>query len=104
MRSLCGTERWSVKTLQTGRLLPARTTSVKYLTSLPAPADLPYTRLPFERHVFSVTTAVVLVRPEDDGDHHLVLSASGAHMVAEAPALSCDARAPVRRTSTRPSR
>ena len=90
LRSLCGTERWSVKTLQDRpTLLPTRTTTVKYLTSLPAPADLPYTRLPFERHVFRVTAAVTLVRPEDDGDYHLVLSAGGAHMIAEAPMPGC---------------
>ena len=99
IRALCGIERWSVKTLQDRPLLlPARTTTIKYLTSLPAPADLPYTRLPFERHVFRVTVAVVLVRPEDDGDYHLVLSAGGAHMIAEAPMPGCTVGAtPIRR-------
>jgi hypothetical protein len=39
-----------------------------------------------------------LSAPEDDGDYHLVLSAGGAHMIAEAPALGCTVRAtPVRR-------
>jgi len=39
-----------------------------------------------------------LSAPEDDGDYHLVLSAGGAHMIAEAPAPGCAASAtPVRR-------
>jgi len=106
VRALCGIERWSVKTLQDRPLLlPARTTTVKYLTSLPAPADLPYTRLPFERHVFRVTAAVVLVRPEDDGDFHLVLRNGPLHMIAEAPASSCMAgAAPARRAQMRAAR
>jgi hypothetical protein len=73
---LCGVERWSVKTLQDRpHLLPVQTTTVAHLTSLPPPAALPYRRLPFERHVFRVVAAIILVRPESDGDAHLVLSA-----------------------------
>jgi hypothetical protein len=106
VHALCGIERWSVKTLQDRPLLlPARTTTVKYLTSLPAPADLPYTRLLFERHVFHVTAAVSLVRAEADGDLHLVLRDGALHMIAEAPESSCVAGAtPARRTQMQTAR
>ena len=51
------------------------------------------TRLPFERHVFSVVAAVTLVRPEGDGDLHVVLRSGGRQMIAEAPSGSCTSRA-----------
>src|SRR5437764_1955856 len=74
-RTLCGTERWTVKTLQDRpRLLPVRTVTLAYLDSRPAPTFLPATRLPFERHIFRVTAKVTLVRSEADSDLHLVLS------------------------------
>src|SRR5262249_56187925 len=67
-RADCGVERWTVKTLgDRPSLLPARKTTLKYLTSRAAPEGLPQTRLPFERRVYTVTAAVTLVRPEDDG-------------------------------------
>jgi hypothetical protein len=90
----CGVERWTVKTLQDRpHLLRARKTTIHYLITRPAPSSLPDTRLPFERHVFTVIAAVVLVRPEDDSDLHLVLQQGGNHMIAEAPAPYCDRRA-----------
>jgi len=71
-------------------LLPARKTTIKYLTSRAAPEGLPQTRLPFERRVYTVTAAVTLVRPEDDGDFHLVLQdGAGRTMIAESPLGSC---------------
>ena len=71
-------------------LLPSRETSIKDLVARAAPASLPQSRLPFERHVYSVTAAVTLVRPEDDGDLHLVLQDSaGRTMIAESPLISC---------------
>src|SRR5436190_21922905 len=74
-RATCGVERWTVKTLQDRpRLLPVKRTTIAYLISRPAPSYLQRTRLPFERHIFRVTAAVTLVRPEDDQDFHLVLS------------------------------
>lgn len=92
--SACGVERWSVKTLQDRpRLLRARKTTIHFLVTRPAPAHLPDTRLPFEHHVFTVTAAVVLVRPEDDGDLHLVLQHGGNHMIAESPSPTCDRHA-----------
>jgi len=98
-QAACGAERWTVKTLQDRpTLLPARTTTVHYLVTRPAPNNLPATRLPFERHVFTVTAAVVLVRPEADSDFHVVLSSGNDEMIAEAPSPSCDSRAlPLRR-------
>ena len=95
----CGVERWNVKTLQDRPLLlPRRLTTVSYLVTRPPPT-LPMTRLPFERHVFQVVATVELVRPEADGDLHLVLDQQGRQMIAEAPSPSCTAGAtPIRRS------
>jgi hypothetical protein len=102
----CGVERWTVKTLQDRpRLLPARKTTIHHLITRPAPSSLPDRRLPFERHVFTVVAAVVLVRPEADSDLHLVLQQGGNHMIAEAPAPYCDKHAtPLRRRQMRAAR
>jgi len=106
IRSLCGTERWAVKTLQDRpRLMPVRTTTLRFLVTRPAPHALPNTRLAFERHVYRVTAAVTLVRPEDDGDLHLVLRDGSLHMIAEAPSTGCIAGAtPARRAQMRNAR
>lgn len=95
----CGVERWTVKTLQDRpTLFSARVTTIHFLVTRPAPTVLPATRMPFERHVFTVTAAVTLVRQEEDGDLHLVLRAGADQMIAEAPSPSCDSRAtPLRR-------
>jgi hypothetical protein len=102
----CGVERWTVKTLQDRpHLLRARKTTIHYLITRPAPSPLPDMRLPFERHVFTVVAAVVLVRPEEDSDLHLVLQQDGNHMIAESPAPYCDSRAtPTRRRQMRVAR
>lgn len=93
-RTACGSDRWTVKTLQDRpRLLPARKTTIHFLSTRPAPAHLPDTRLPFEHHVFTVTAAVVLVRPEADSDLHVILKQRGNHMITEAPSPSCDKHA-----------
>ena len=91
-RLLCGVERWKVKTLgDHPRLLRAKETTIEFLIGRPAPQPLPGTRLPFERQVFRVVAAVTLVRPEDDGDLHLVLQdEAGRTMIAEAPQATCD--------------
>jgi hypothetical protein len=87
---MCGVERWTVKTLQDRpRLLPLRNVTIAYLISRKPPSTLPDTRLPFERHVFRVTAAVTLERPEDDSDVHLVLSDGARTMIAESPSPSC---------------
>ena len=75
-----------MKTLQDRPVLLApRVTTVHYLVTRPAPATLPYTRLPFERHVYTLIAAVTLVRPEADSDFHLVLQSGPDHMIAESP-------------------
>jgi hypothetical protein len=88
-----------VKTLQDRpRLLAVRRVTLAYLVSRPAPKPLPATRLPFERSVFRVTAAVTLVRSEDDGDLHLVLSDGKRTMIAESPSAGCTNKAtPTRR-------
>src|SRR5262245_30550210 len=90
-RTACGVERWTVKTLgDRPALLSARSTTVAFLTSRPAPDWLPQTRLPFERRVYRVRAAVTLVREESDGDFHLVLQdTAGRTMIAESPLASC---------------
>jgi len=57
---------------------PVQNTTIRYLVTRPAPASLPYTRLPFYRHVFRVTAAVILVRHEADDDFHLGVERRGA--------------------------
>jgi hypothetical protein len=73
--------------------------TLAYLVTRPAPASLPLTRLPYERHVFQVRAAVTLVRQEADSDLHLVLADHGRTMIAESPAAPCTtgATAPRRR-------
>ena len=89
-RALCGTERWTVKTLQDRpRLLPPRLTTIQFLVTRPAPSVPPDTRLPFERHVYRVRAAVTLVRAEADGDFHLVLRQGALQMIAESPSAGC---------------
>jgi hypothetical protein len=93
-RALCGVERWTVKTLQDRpRLLPVRTVTLRYLVTRAEPSSLPYTRLPFEHQVFRVFAAVTEIRPEDDGDYHLILEAGGRSMIAETPEFGCTVRA-----------
>jgi hypothetical protein len=90
----CGVERWTVKTLQDRpTLLRSRATTIHFLVTRPAPHPLPTTRLPFERHIYTVVATVTLVRQETDSDLHVVLQAGGEHMIAEAPSPSCDSMA-----------
>jgi hypothetical protein len=94
-RSLCGVERWKVKTLQDRpSLLPVQTVTIAYLISRTKPVPLPGDRAPFERHQFKVTAQVTKVIGEDDGDNHLVLQdGAGNTMIAEAPTSSCNSDA-----------
>src|SRR3954454_20531840 len=87
----CGVERWTVKTLgDRPSLLRSRRASIESLVGQATPEGLPQTRLAFERHIYRVTAAVTLVRPEDDGDFHLVLQdGAGRTMIAESPLASC---------------
>jgi hypothetical protein len=99
VRLLCGVERWTVKTLQDRpRLLPPRTTTIHFLVTRPAPTTLPDRRLPFEYHVYTVVASVILIRPEADGDFHVVLEQGQDHMITETPQPTCTAGAtPMRR-------
>jgi len=89
----------AIKTLQDRPvLLPAQRVTIHYLVTRPAPSYLPYSRLPFERHVFTVTGSVALIWLESDSDFHVVLTAGRDEMIIESPGSSCDSRAfPVRR-------
>jgi hypothetical protein len=49
----------------------------------------PGTRLPFERHIWSVDAAVTLVRHEPDEDFHIVLESGADQMIAESPSAAC---------------
>jgi hypothetical protein len=91
----CGVERWQVKTLQDKpRLIRAKTSTLANLTGLPRPTPFPTTRLPTERHIYSVVAAVTLVRQEADQDLHIVLEDGPAHMIAESPTVpSCTVNA-----------
>jgi hypothetical protein len=90
----CGVERWSIKTLKDRpRLVRAQLTTVGRLVGLPRPVTLPATRMPFERHIFTVTAAVTLDRTEADLDHHYVLRVGRQTMIAEAPSPLCTAGA-----------
>jgi hypothetical protein len=103
----CGIDRWTVKNASRPAplLLPARKTTIHFLITRPAPSYLPDRRLPFERHVFTVIAEVVLVRPEDDSDPHVVLQSGRDHMITEAPSPSCDRHAtPYRRRQMRVAR
>jgi hypothetical protein len=95
----CGVERWQVKTLQDRpRLIRAKLSTVANLTGLPRPSPFPSTRLPTERHIYSVLAAVTLVRSEADGDLHIVLEDGPAHMIAESPTVpACTVKATVYR-------
>jgi hypothetical protein len=68
-------------------------TTLRFLVTRPPPLALPYTRLPFERHIFRVTATAIEIRPEEDGDLHVILRDSLFHMIAEAPSPGCIARA-----------
>jgi hypothetical protein len=92
--TLCGVERWRIKTLQDRpRLIAVQRTTIAWLVSRPRPASLPPARLPFERRIFQVVAAVTLVRLESDNDYHLVLRTGPKHMIAEAALPTCATRA-----------
>jgi hypothetical protein len=96
----CGSERWTVKTLQDRpRLKPTKNRTIAQLIAIPTPSSLPATRLPDEFAVYRVTAQVTLVRHESDEDFHLVVQdAAGNYMIVEVPSGSCVAGAtPLRR-------
>ena len=86
----CGVERWKVKTLQDRpRLFRANAIPMSQLVSHERPTPLPGTRLPFERHIWSVDAAVTLVRHEPDEDFHIVVESGADQMIAESPSSAC---------------
>ena len=96
---LCGTERWSVKTLTDAAaskvaFVTSKARSVEALRHLKAPsilkASTPRGR-GTERSVYRVTARLLTMRREDDSDVHLVLADPklGGSMIAEFPASSC---------------
>jgi hypothetical protein len=99
LRALCGSERWSVKTLSdadSSRVeLTKRPRTIAQLNALPEPSSLPASgRVAAELQVYKVT----YVSNEDDGDIHLALQGSdGSTLIAEAPAVTCDLNARDRR-------
>jgi hypothetical protein len=102
----CGVERWKVKTLQDRpRLLRVHSIPIAQLVVHERPTPLPATRLPFERHIFSVDAAVTLVRHEADEDFHLVLQSGADQMIGESPSSACARGAtPYRRRQMREAR
>ena len=95
----CGYDRWTVKTLQDrSRLRQTEASTVPRLGLLPRPVSLPSGRLPQEHRVYVLTAKVISTQAETDGDLHVVLSAGGRTMLAEAPKTACTAKAtPFRR-------
>jgi len=80
-----------VKTLQDRpHLLTNRLTTVKYLVTRRPPPSFPSTRLPFERHIFTVIARVTFVREDADSAYHFILQEHGYHMIGETPAAYCD--------------
>jgi hypothetical protein len=72
--------------------------TVRTLGTLPRPVSFLSTRLPQEHRVYVLTATVVYTHAETDGDLHVVLSAGGRTMLAEAPSPACTAKAtPFRR-------
>ncbi|HJQ51075.1 MAG TPA: hypothetical protein VJ838_11230, partial [Gaiellaceae bacterium] len=90
----CGTDRWTVKTLQDRpHLLPNQVRTVKWLVHRPPPAHRTETRMAFEYHVFTVVAQVIAVHLEGDSDYHILLKEHGWPMIAESPAPDCTAGA-----------
>ena len=96
---LCGTERWSVKTLTDTAaskigFATLKSRTIEKLRHLKPPliVKATTTRRPgTERSVYHVTARLMAMRREDDSDIHLVLADPklGGSMIAEFPASSC---------------
>jgi hypothetical protein len=82
----CGPPRTALKISVRSRpsLLRARPRTVANLVGLTRPAQLPATRLPLERRIYSLIAAVTLVKAEADQDLHPVVKEGVQHMIAEA--------------------
>ena len=97
---LCGSERWSVKTLTdpaVSRIAFAdvKRTTVEAMRHLKVPLRLKATssrRVGAERTVYRVTANLEAMKREDDSDIHLVVTdpTHGGSMIVEFPASTCD--------------
>jgi hypothetical protein len=94
----CGTERWAVKTLtdadHASVQMQPKTTSVSWLTSQDAPANLPEdNRLPpIETQTYQVQAQLVGFKHETDRDFHIViadLNEPTLTMIVEIPDPEC---------------
>jgi hypothetical protein len=96
---LCGSERWSVKTLTDASaskvaFASPKARSINSLRRLQAPSGLKAAttrRVGAERTVYRVPALLMSMRREDDLDVHLVIADPklGGSMIAELPAPSC---------------
>ncbi|MGI8967591.1 MAG: hypothetical protein ACR2GA_00600 [Chloroflexota bacterium] len=95
--TLCGVERWTVKTgtdydaRLVNRSAPFNTTIFR-LRSLTAPSSLPFSARiqPVETTLYRLPATIIRSKIEADSDVHLVLSDSGGRtMIAEIPAPQC---------------
>jgi hypothetical protein len=93
---ICGSQRWVQQTLQDRpKLIAAKPTTIAHLVGLTRPTPAPVARSQFERHIYSITTAVTFMRQEADQDLYVVVQdEAGNHMIVEAPnAPFCTANA-----------
>jgi hypothetical protein len=94
----CGTERWNVKTLtdadHASVHMQPKITSVSWLTSQTAPADLPANNRisPVEIQMYQVEGQLVGFKHETDRDFHIVIADEGEPtltMIVEIPDPAC---------------
>jgi hypothetical protein len=97
--SLCGVERWAVKTMTdpAAKLvkLAAHRSTIDTLIHQRAPAHLTSARRGgIERTTYQVKAQLVSAKIESDGDVHLVIASptTGRTMIAEFPSAGCTAR------------
>lgn len=94
----CGSDRWSVKTMTDADWkrvdLRATPITIQALNRMPRPARRPATRrLPDELRTHCVDAWLVGIRPQEDGDLHLELTArddSSVKLLAEVPDARCN--------------
>lgn len=97
--TVCGTERWSIKTgtdadAEKVNLTQSITTTVEALNNIPAPDEGTIKTLarqsPTETTVFTLDATLTQFRGEGDSDYHLILQDNkGNVMIAEIPAKDC---------------
>jgi hypothetical protein len=96
--SLCGVQRWSVKTMTDAAArsvnLTPHLTTIEALSRLRPPAHLGRRYRRTERTNFRIRVRLVSAKIESDADIHLVVAslASGRTMIVEFPSAGCSAR------------